>query len=332
VKLFLPLSCKRESLCSPAPESREDCAPDLRRVRALSSRATRNAIAILALACAAEPLSAASILDWIFPKHDVQVVTVTDTTPAGALRRPVSPASPAYYAAVNAGYRDFGGIIAGEKIPPKDEVVKTIVKVLAKQGYLPSSDAHAPSLLLVWTWGTMNTDRFYTGSTEEPDGRQINRNQLLRFMGAYKLGLITKEPDPFRQDTLLPGAWIRDADSEMISDLASEDLYVIAISAYDYAAALRQEKTLLWMTKISCPSRGLSMPQTLPAMLALAAPHIGRETAKPVMVKGSEEFKAEVKIGDPTVVEFLEKTPLPVVDASSNTPKKAPAPKQPKKR
>jgi hypothetical protein len=272
------------------------------------------------------------VLDWIFPKRDVQVIAVTDTTPAGALRRPVSAANPVYYAAVSAGYREFGGIIAGEKIPAKDEVLKTIARVLAKQGYLPSNDDKPPSLLLVWAWGTMNTDRMYSFNPDDTEGRQINRNQLLRFLGAYKLGLITKEPDPFRQDLMLPGALFRDADSEMISDLATEDLYVAAISAYDYAAATRQQKTLLWMTKISCPSRGLALPETLPAMLALAGPYIGRETAKPVSVKATEQFKTEVKIGDPTLVEFIDNNPLPVIEAEAPSAKKAPPTKAKKKK
>jgi hypothetical protein len=111
----------------------------------------------------------------------------------------------------------------------------------------------------------------------------------------------------------------RDADRDMIADLATEDLYVAAISAYDYASALRQEKTLLWMTKISCPSRGLALPQTLPAMLALAGPYIGKETAKPVSLKATEQFKTDVKIGDPTVVEYLDNTPLPVIEATAPT-------------
>ena len=272
----------------------------------------------------------AGILDWIFPKHDVQVIAVTDTTPVGALRRAVTPANPAYYVAISAGYRDFGGIIAGEKVPPNEEVFKTIGKVLAKQGYLPATDQHPPSLLLFWTWGTMNTDRMYSGNPDDMEGQQVNRRQLLRFMGAYKVGLISKEPDPFNQD-MLQGVFFRDADQEMISNLATEDLYVAAISAYDYSAATRKEKTLLWTTKISCPSRGLAMRETLPAMLALAGPHIGRETIKPVSLKATETFKTEVKIGDPTVVEYMDKTPLPVVDMPA-TPKAAPAAKQPKKK
>ncbi len=270
------------------------------------------------------PISPAStgILDWIFPKHDVQVIAVTDTTPAGLLRRPASSANPIYYQAVSAGYRDFGGIIAGEKIPPKEEIMKTIAKVLAKQGYLPGTAEHPPALLLIWTWGTMNTDMMYSGDSDDTQGRQINRSQLLRFMGGYKLGLVSKEPSAFSNDLLMPGTLFRDADSELIADLASEDLYVVAISAYDFAAAAESKKVQLWTTKISCPSRGLALPETLPAMLALAGPHIGRETAKPVQIKAADKFKPEVRIGDPITVEYMEKTPLSVVEINPDTAKK----------
>lgn len=275
--------------------------------------------------------SAAGILDWLLPKHDVQVITVTDTTPVGALRRPASPSNPIYYTAVNVGYRDFGGIIAGEKIPDKEAVVKTIATVLAKQGFLPATEAHPATILLLWTWGTMNTDRMYM-SGDDTEGRQVNRRQLMRFMGAYKLGMISKDRSGFQDDLYTAGLLFRDADSELIADLATEDLYVAAISAYDHAAALRQEKVLLWTTKISCPSRGLSMPETLPVMLTLAGPHIGRETARPVHVTAADKLKPDVKIGDPTVVEYMENTPLPVIDASKAEMKKPAAPAKKKKR
>lgn len=271
----------------------------------------------------------AGVMDWIFPKHDVQVIAVTDTTPAGALRRPVSPANPAYYLAVSAGYRDFGGIIAGDKIPPKEVVMKSIASVLAKQGYLPATNEHLPSLLLFWTWGTMNTDRMVTMTGDE--GPQTNRRQLLRFMGAYKLGLISKDKSGFQDELANSGPLFRDADQDMINDLASEDLYVAAISAYDYAAAARSEKMLLWTTKISCPSRGLAMNETLPVMFTLAGPHIGRETEKPISVKATDKFKPDVKIGDPTVIEYMEKNAVQVMEVTPPTTsgdKKAKAPKK----
>ncbi|MBI5770096.1 MAG: hypothetical protein HZA93_20135 [Verrucomicrobia bacterium] len=276
------------------------------------------------------PSARAGVLDWLFPKHDVEVIVVTDATPVGALRRPVTPANPAYYQAVSAGYRDFGGLIAGDKIPPKDEVMKVIAKVLARQGYLPGTPAHPPSLILIWTWGTMYVERMPTGNPDDLEGRQINRSQLLRFMGAYKLGLVAKEPGGFNNDLLMPGTLFRDVDSELIYQLASEDLYVIAITAYDYAAAARNQKVQLWTTKISCPSLGLAMDQTLPAMLALAGPNIGRETAKPVSIKATDKFKPEVKIGDPTVVEYMENNQVPVIEVTPSpvAPKKKAAPKK----
>ncbi len=279
--------------------------------------------------------ASAGILDWIFPRHEVEIIAVTDATPVGALRRPASPDHPVYYMAVSAGYRDFGGIIAGEKEPPKSAVYKTMGAVLAKQGYLPATAKNPASLLMLWTWGTMNTDRMYSANPDDTEGRQINRRQLMRFMGAYKLGMISKEPNSLMDDTMMQGVLFRDVDQDLIYDLASEDLYVIALAAYDFDAATRKEKVLLWTSKISCPSRGLSLPESLPVMLALAGPHIGRETMKPVAIRASDKFKPDVKIGDPTLVEYLETNPIPVaeVDAAKATDaqKKAPA-KKAKKR
>lgn len=288
---------------------------------------------VIALALAlAGSTGAAGILDWLLPKHEVQVVAVTDTTPVGALRRPASPDSPVYYSAVSAGYRDLGGVIAGEKIPNKDEVLKTIAKVLAKQGYLPADEKHPATLLLIWTWGTMNTDRMYSGNPDDIEGRQINRSQLMRFMGAYKLGMVAKDAKSAWQDDLFPmaGLLFRNADQDLIYELASEDLYVAAIAAYDFAAAREGRKVPLWTTKISCPSRGLVLPETLPTMLALAGPYIGRETATPVSIKAADRLKPDVRIGDPTLVEHLENTKLPVVEVAPGpaAPKKKAAPKK----
>jgi hypothetical protein len=276
-------------------------------------RGIRRLLAVLAPLAGADSATA-GILDWLLPKHDIQVITVTDTTPVGALRRPVSPANPAYYVAVSAGFRDFGGIVAGEKAPPKEAVYQAMGKVLAKHGYLPATEGKPASLLLLWTWGTMNTDRMYGFNPDDTEGRQVNRRQLLRFMGANKLGLISKESNSLLDDSMMPGALFRDADQDLIEDLSTEDLFVAAIAAYDYAAATRKEKVLLWTTKISCPSRGLGLPETLPVMLALAGPNIGRETPKPVAVRATDKFKPEVRIGDPTVVEYMQSNAIPVAE------------------
>ncbi|HTZ20591.1 MAG TPA: hypothetical protein VMC06_06890, partial [Opitutaceae bacterium] len=115
---------------------------------------------------------------------------------------------------------------------------------------------------------------------------------------------------------LPPGLSVVSGDAQTLNGLAMDNLYVAAIAAYDYQAATRREHKLLWMTKISCPSRGYWMPEVLPSMLAIAGPNIGRETARPVVINVSDKFKPDITVGNPTVVEYLGNNPLQVIDAS----------------
>jgi len=286
----------------------------------------RRFMAALILAATPAAPTPAGVIRWLWERDDIQVITVTDTTPAGERCPPASTAHPVYYFPVSAGFRDFGGIIAGEKEPPKEMVYRTMAKVLAKYGYLPAAPQHPPTQILVWTWGTMNADHIsYSGYNLL--SRQINQGQLMRFMGAYKLGMISREPSPLDADLLMPGLLIRGADRDLLYTLSTDSLYVVAIAAYDFAAAARQEKVHLWTTKISCPSRGFYLPEALPVMMTLAGPNIGRETAVPVAVRATEKFKPEVIIGDPTVLEYLTSTPIPVTElnAPGKRPSKPPA-------
>jgi hypothetical protein len=272
---------------------------------------------LLALAATA-PLRA-GFLDFF--RRDINVITVTDTTPAGALLRRPTKANPVYYAAINVGYREIGGIVAGEHPPSKEEALKTIMTVLAKQGYLPATNAHPPTLLLMWMWGTLNTE-LSMGDSEQ----QINRGQLLRFLGGYKLGLVSKSPTPFTDELMASGLSFHSADAQDIADAATDDLYVAAIAAYDYQAATRKERVQLWMTKISCPSRGFMFSDVLPVMLTVAGSNIGRETAQPVWVNASDKFKPDIKIGDATVTGYLDPNQSAVVDAPMKPLKKPAAP------
>lgn len=255
-----------------------------------------------------------TMLERLLPKHDVQVITVTDTTDWGKALPPVSPAQPAYYVAVNLGFGDFGGAVAGIKPPPTQAMNRTIIKVLARQGYLPASDAHPPTQIICWTWGTMNTDYF------DIDGPQLNLTQKLRFMGGRKSGLLRSDRAGYPEE-LETGLAYFDANAHTLLDAASEDLYISALSGYDFAALRRGERRLLWTTKISCPSLGLDLGETLPTMLAIAGPYIGRETDKPVWINATDKYKPDIRIGDPQVVEMLEADKPQVIDVSGQTTK-----------
>ena len=284
-----------ESACTRRPEAR---------------RAWRLALIAACLFGAAAPATASGLLDWLF-HHDVQVITSTDAMPAGALLRPASQADPVYYVAMNAGYHDFGSSMAGEKLPAPDAMVRIIVQALAKAGFLPADTGHPPTELIVFAWGTLYPTRIPNPNGPDWPDAQLNRNQMLTFLGGDKLGLVSDEPD-YWGATELPGLTHFNPNAEAIASVANDDLYVAALAAYQFPVKPHTKPQLLWRTKISCPARGLAMADTLPTMLAIAAPYIGRDTGAPVWVNASDKFKPDVRVGNPKFEEYLDVTPVTV--------------------
>ncbi|HTT57369.1 MAG TPA: hypothetical protein VMF63_09680 [Opitutaceae bacterium] len=278
----------------------------------LGVRLWRGASLAAALLLAARPASAGNLLDWLF-RHDVQVITSTDMMPAGTLLRPPSPSSPVYYFAANAGYHDFGGIIAGDRLPATGDMIKFLARALAKGGFLPADAKHPPTECIVFTWGTFYRDIMPSMNPDWP-GTQMNRLAMVRFLGGDKLGLVPDYPDPWGA-TEMPGLTRFNPDAEAIADVARDDLYVVALAGYEFPVKEPKHPKLLWRTKISCPARGLVMSDTLPTMVAIAAPYIGRETGAPVWINASDKFKPEVHIGNPKFEGYLDSTPMPVYEA-----------------
>jgi hypothetical protein len=95
------------------------------------------------------------------------------------------------------------------------------------------------------------------------------------------------------------------------------------------AAIAKKQKKLLWTTRISCPSRGFWLADVLPTMMAISGPNIGREMSRPAWINASEKYKPDVQIGDPILVEYLDKGALPVVDVSKTAPTAAKKPTRP---
>lgn len=235
------------------------------------------------------------------PERDLETITMTEVTAAGKRLSPPSPAKPLYYAGISAGYRDFGGIKAGEKPIPREKVNQTVLKALAKQGYLPAGPGQPPDVFLIWSWGSMNA-KYFPGAS--PGGTPLNHHQMLRFMGGDRLGLLPKHGDPFPEHTLALGLF-RGGDAENLHQVAMDDLYVAVVAAYSVDPA-SQRPELLWHTRISAPSRGFYLPEALPAMVAIATPYLGRDTPKPVWIHATDQFVPDIKLGDPRLIEYLE--------------------------
>lgn len=247
-------------------------------------------------------LTAESWLRSLFGPRDIEVITNTDLTPEGRAWPMTTRAAPQYYVPVSAGFQDFGGIIAGIDAPPPAEVLKLLTAELAKQGYRAATEeTPPPTLVLFFTWGTLNTD---TVADADGNERQRNRQQILRFLGGEKIGLGDRTFDPLTAP--VAGLTAIDADARDLLDAATEDFYVAVVSAYDLASVQARQRKLLWTTRIATFSRGFDFAQTLPAMLAIGGAHFGRETSRPAWMRASEKFRPDTTPGEIRVLDYTE--------------------------
>ena len=98
-----------------------------------------------------------------------------------------------------------------------------------------------------------------------------------------------------------------------------------ALASYEFPVKVPKHPAAALADQISCPSRGAALADTLPTMLVIATPNIGRQTTRPVWVNAADKFKPEVRVGNPKVEEYLDSVPVPVLEKPAATPK-APGP------
>lgn len=283
-------------------------------------------LALLGLALLAAPPARAGLFDFTRPPRHLEVYTVTDTTESGRTYPAPTRQQPQYYRAVSLGHRDIGGAIAGDKTPPEDVAVQLIARELAKLGYLPASEkTPPPTLVLVFAWGTLNADTRPSMTRGFPDV-QTNRQQIVRFLGGERLG-ITKDN---YNGSLMPASFslrLMDHEARDFYAAGTDNYYIAVVTAYDLAAMERNPTVTLdhlWITRIACPSNGVALPDVLPAMLAVAGPHLGRETPRPVRTVTPFGRQGTVSYGELQVVEYLGNAPRESRDRPQGTDKPKP--------
>ncbi len=98
----------------------------------------------------------------------------------------------------------------------------------------------------------------------------------------------------------------------LVEELFASSYFVVA-SAYDYKALAKGERRLLWRTKMTVNSMGVNMAESLPPLIASAAPFLGRETAEPVAMTKQVSRSGRVEVGTPTVDERAPAAPNPLL-------------------
>jgi hypothetical protein len=258
----------------------------------------------------------------------LSLTVITEMTKAGEAVPPPTPARPAYYLITDGKMVEEGDVIAGEKPPKRELLLRALKSALAVNGYLPASPEHPPTLAIHYMWGSFNRlsgleTTLPGASAEEPDTTveddgsnlltsdpAVRKNQLLRasVIGGGKFARELAEATRGGATGLMVFRG-RDARTEwLVDEVAHSNRYFIIATAFDVGAAQRREKVVLWITKISTDSTGLSMDESMLALVGNAGPHFGRAMTEAATLRVRLK-EGKVEIGTPTVQEYLERAP-----------------------
>jgi hypothetical protein len=224
-----------------------------------------------------------------------QAIVVGDLARANASGVVPSKEKPVYYYPVIGGYRELGATVAGVQPPPTNEVLRAVAKALAQDNYLLVRPGLKPDLVMVIWWGCLNPliDKMELAEEAEEGVAPtvvdlfFNKREMAGLVGAFK------GDDGFR----------RKRDS--LTEATYDDRYFILVGAYDFAAAEKRERKLLWTARMSTESVGRSPAEVFPLLAASGVAVFGRET-KPGIIDTARPVKGtRVDLGELQVIESL---------------------------
>ena len=241
----------------------------------------------------------------------IDVNVVVDMTEEGRRVPPPTQANPAYYLPIVGGYAEEGhDPVAGETAPPQAQVIQTLAKTLAAQGYfVATKKTPPPSLVLIFHWGAIHPKQ-----ADEPTAAQLELQRQRNFEST------TVDKATFHDEramhSLLDGETAKNipdlAPGEYVMPGAHESRYFVIVSAYDWLpAAKEKKKILLWRAKISSPTQGVTLAEMIPTMLTNGGPHFGRESKLPDLIITTTSREGKVEVGTPTVVPDAPSIPAP---------------------
>lgn len=93
------------------------------------------------------------------------------------------------------------------------------------------------------------------------------------------------------------------ANLTMLVEDSFNGCYFVIASAYDYVAMRQGKKVLLWRTKMTVNSNGISMTESLPPLVQAAGPFLGKEMTEAVTLSRTISRGGNVKLHDMHVLE-----------------------------
>lgn len=241
-----------------------------------------------------------SLLPKTFQREPTLEMTVnTEFTDYGRLLRPATPQRPIYYVAVPAGFKPLGASVAGEHPPPQADMEKAMEKALAMNGFLPAekTPGATAALVLVYYWGSHDN--------LDPETRRLFPELAAKYRLERAILVGGKNYAQAEGHVMEWGESIldRDATQDFLREQIADDVYYVVASAYDYASVAQGDRKLAWRTSMTVNTIGVSMRETLPPLIATAAPFFGRETTSPQIEVKKFPRKEKIDVGIPRVVD-----------------------------
>lgn len=216
----------------------------------------------------------------------------TEYTPYGHTQPTASAQNPLYYELNDAGFRQLGWSVAGEKPPPANQMHQALVRALEKNGYLPADQHHRPDLFINYFWGTHNRPDDNLGH-DFPELLRKNILERALLIGGKSLA------DNINFTMQWGVGQRQNVDKmEFLSDQADESIYFIVASAYDYHALAGNDRKLVWRTTMTAASAGLALDEAMQPLITSGGKFLGRETPEPEIGSRRILRDANVEVGD----------------------------------
>jgi hypothetical protein len=94
----------------------------------------------------------------------------------------------------------------------------------------------------------------------------------------------------------------RDSRTRHLVEESFSSCYFVIATAYDYASVARSDRIPLWRTRMTVNSAGVNMTESLPPLIAAAAPFLGREMPNAAVMTRRIDRSGTVTIGEATVI------------------------------
>jgi hypothetical protein len=221
------------------------------------------------------------------PKDEPSDILVFANIGETAKTLPPTAEKPAYYLMMVGGYHREGLATGGENSEKitAEQVWPPLQKALAAQHYLPATKGTPPpTLLIVFHWGVMTPDILPAMSDTTTD----------TFANGEKMSQLTG-------GTRVARRFDFDLDYEEARGRATEERFMVIVSAYDLAAAnsAKHEKKVIWRARMSAPSAHTTLAASIVPLIASGAPFFGREMTRAEEVPWD---RTKVEIGEAKVV------------------------------